>query len=118
MNPLVCMPLYHWLSWVAGIVALVAVVVGTPIGILCAYSGAKLAIRACAKQQGCAMRISREKAQTTQDLSEQIAKMRAENPELAAIHEAARKALEETGNHPAIPERHRAKEDKDRDGQK
>ena len=112
------MPLYHWLSWVAALVVVVGAAVGVPVGIFCAKAGAKMAVELCSKAQGCALRMAKEKAQTTQDLSEQIAKMRAENPELAAIHEAARKALEETGNHPAIPERHRAKEDKDRDGQK
>jgi len=97
MSPLVCMPFSHWLAWSAGLLFVV--------GSACAYSGAKLAIRLCAKQNGCAMRIEREKAQTTQDLTEQLRILREKNPELAAIHEAARRALSDSGTHSVIPER-------------
>jgi hypothetical protein len=104
MNPLVCMPLYHWLSWVAALVVVIGVAVGMPVGVFCAYAGAKKAIKMCSRQNGCAMRIEEERNKATQDLTEQVRRMREANPELAALHEAARRALNDTGEHQTIPE--------------
>ena len=112
MNPLVCQPLWHWLTWVAAIAAGVAI----PVGISCAYAGAALAIRLCAKQQGCAMRMGKEKQQTTQDLEEQLRALHLKHPELAQARRAMAAILKESGDHPAIPERVRAK--KDEEGQR
>ena len=61
MNPLVCMPLHSWLSWVAALVVVVGVAVGGPVGIFCARHGAKLAIKLCSQTQGCAMREAEER---------------------------------------------------------
>lgn len=114
MNPLVCMPLSHWLSWVAALVAVVGVSVGVPVGIFCAKHGAKLAIKLCSQAQGCALRVADEKAQTTQDLEAQLRALHLAHPELAQARRAMDAILKETGDHPAI--RERAK--KDEEGQR
>ena len=119
MNPLVCMPLHSWLSWVAALVVVVGVAVGVPVGIFCARHGAKLAIKLCSQTQGCAMREAEEKAQTTQDLEAQLRALHLKHPELAKARKAMDAVLKESDpNLPAMPEDRRATQDKDRDGHK
>lgn len=110
MNPLVCLPLNYWLSWITGIVVVVAAVVGIPTAIFGARHGSRLAIELCAKQQGCVMRVTEEQKQTTQNLQSQLEALHAQNPELfSRMNKAMKRALNDTGEHPAIPERPRVK---------
>ena len=82
-----------------------------------AYFGGRLAIMTCSSQQGCAMRVTKERKQVTQNLEEQLAAMHLAHPEFQANREAANRVLEDTGEHPAVPPKRRAQQDKDRDGQ-
>ena len=90
------MPFSHWISWTTGI-----------LFVACsasAYVGAKLAIRLCAKQNGCAMRIAKEKKQTTQDLREQLEALEKARPDLKQRREAMEKLADTDPNLPSIPE--------------
>jgi len=100
MSALQCLPTWEWLGYLVAVIG----VVGTGVGIACAYAGAKLAIKLCAKQQGCKMRIDAERAQTTQDLEAQLRALHMSHPELSKLRRATDAALRETGENPAIPE--------------
>jgi hypothetical protein len=90
------MPFTHWLAWTAGLMFV--------IGTLCAFAGAKLSIILCSKQSGCAMRVSAERKQTTQDLEKQVQAMHQKYPELLKIRAEAQRILKETDENPAIHE--------------
>src|ERR1019366_7392185 len=106
MNPLVCLPLSYWLSSVAVIVAVVGLAVGVPVGVYCAKSGAKLAIKLCGEQNGCALRIADEKAQTTQDLEKYLQELHAKHPEILRARAAAQAILRDTDpTLPAMPDK-------------
>ena len=105
MSPLVCMPLSHWLSWVAALVAIVGAGVGVPVGVFCAKHGAKVALELCAEQNGCALRITAERARTTQDLEKQLQALHAKHPEISRMNTAMKDALKDTGEGlPVVPE--------------
>ena len=108
MNAVVVLPIW----------TLILLVAAPPFaGWLGARQGAKKAIALCSAHWGCAMKQDEERAKTTQDLEEQLRKLRAEHPEFKQASEAMRKVLAETGEHPAVLER-RAQQDKDQDGHK
>jgi hypothetical protein len=100
MNALVILPLWQVLLGALGIAA----TVGFPSALLGARYGAKLAIEMCSKQQGCAMRVTEERKQTTQDLEAQLAALHLAHPELKEAREAMNRVLADTGENPAIPE--------------
>jgi len=92
VTALVVLPLWHVLLGVLG------VAFGS------AYLGAKTAISMCARQNGCAMRVKKEKGSITQNLEEQLRALHAKHPELKAMRKSSDAALEATGEHPVIPE--------------
>jgi hypothetical protein len=94
----------HWLSWVAALVVVVGAVVGVPVGVFCAKHGAKVALELCAEQNGCALRITAERAQTTQDLEKQLQALHAKHPEILKARAEAQRILHESGEHPSMPE--------------
>ena len=116
MNAIQCLPLWQWFGYVAAIVVVVAAVVAIPSAYLAAKHGASLAIVICSKHWGCVMRVEKEREQTTQSLEEQLATLRSNNPEIAAMHEATKKALKGTRENPIVHPRTRAK--KDEEGQR
>ena len=94
--------------------ALLLLVAATPLaGWMGARQGAKQAIAMCSAHWGCAMRQDERRAQNTQDLQEQYDALQRAHPELAVLRKAANDAIKDTGDHPAITDRSRAKPDED-----
>ena len=123
MNAIQCIPLWQWFGYVAAIVVVVAAVVAIPSAYLAAKHGARLALEICSKHWGCVMRTEEERAQTTQNLEEQMRKLRMEHPEIAKTREAMKKALKDTGENQAVPSPQpptapRARAKKDEEGQR
>jgi hypothetical protein len=98
--------------------ALLLLVAATPIaGWAGARSGAKQAIALCSSHWECAMAKDEERKENTQNMTKQLEALHKQDPELfRRMNRAMKRALEDTGEHPAIPENARAK--KDEEGQR
>jgi len=99
--------------------SLLLLVAATPAaGWLGARNGAKNAIKMCSAHWGCAMMADKKRKEWNEELVAKRTQTAESHPELAAIREAAARALRDTGSDlPVVPER-RPQQDRDRDGHK
>jgi hypothetical protein len=94
--------------------ALLLLVASAPFtGWLGVRYGAKQAIVLCSSHWGCDMQASKRRDSDTHDLKKQLQALREAHPELANLRKATADAFKDTGDHPTIPDRSRAKPDED-----